>query len=88
MKVLDNMVETCMDMGDIAQRLQATKGLMPLPKTQIDLSAGILEQNPGLSLIHISEPTRQAEISYAVFCLKKKKKKKRDREVRVILVQQ
>src|SRR5665213_4331753 len=24
---------------------------------------------PGLSLIHISEPTRQAEISYAVFCL-------------------
>src|SRR5678810_1219588 len=30
-----------------------------------------------LSLIHISEPTRQAEISYAVFCLKKKKKKNR-----------
>src|SRR5665213_1249107 len=29
-----------------------------------------------LSLIHISEPTRQAEISYAVFCLKKKTKKK------------
>ena len=29
-----------------------------------------------LSLIHISEPTRQAEISYAVFCLKKKKTKK------------
>ena len=28
-----------------------------------------------LSLIHISEPTRQAEISYAVFCLKKKKKR-------------
>ena len=27
-------------------------------------------------LYHISEPTRQAEISYAVFCLKKKKKKK------------
>src|SRR5665213_2086754 len=25
----------------------------------------------GLSLIHISEPTRQAEISYAVFCLNK-----------------
>ena len=31
-----------------------------------------------LSLIHISEPTRQAEISYAVFCLKKKKKKKKE----------
>ena len=28
----------------------------------------------GLSLIHISEPTRQEAISYAVFCLKKKKK--------------
>eukprot|EP00826_Nyctotherus_ovalis_P018472 TRINITY_DN15536_c0_g1_i6.p2 TRINITY_DN15536_c0_g1~~TRINITY_DN15536_c0_g1_i6.p2 ORF type:complete len:156 (-),score=44.13 TRINITY_DN15536_c0_g1_i6:13-480(-) len=33
-----------------------------------------------LSLIHISEPTRQAEISYAVFCLKKKKKKKKHRK--------
>src|SRR5665213_4010633 len=30
-----------------------------------------------LSLIHISEPTRQAEISYAVFCLKKNNKKPR-----------
>src|SRR5665213_1288792 len=27
------------------------------------------ETAKGLSLIHISEPTRQAEISYAVFCL-------------------
>src|SRR5674476_1505125 len=33
-----------------------------------------------LSLIHISEPTRQAEISYAVFCLKKKKKKKNNKK--------
>src|SRR5660398_330819 len=31
----------------------------------------------GLSLIHISEPTRLRRISYAVFCLKKKKKKKK-----------
>src|SRR5450756_302528 len=31
----------------------------------------------GLSLIHISEPTRLGMISYAVFCLKKKKKKTR-----------
>src|SRR5680860_1601339 len=29
----------------------------------------------GLSLIHISEPTRRTPISYAVFCLKKKKNK-------------
>ena len=35
-----------------------------------------------LSLIHISEPTRQAEISYAVFCLKKKKKKKTEQKAR------
>ena len=32
-----------------------------------------LSADEKLSLIHISEPTRQAEISYAVFCLKKKK---------------
>src|SRR5665213_417685 len=31
--------------------------------------AGALDGFPYLSLIHISEPTRQAEISYAVFCL-------------------
>src|SRR5450756_781505 len=31
----------------------------------------------GLSLIHISEPTRLGMISYAVFCLKKKKKTKK-----------
>ena len=30
-----------------------------------------IHANTFLSLIHISEPTRQAEISYAVFCLKK-----------------
>ena len=30
----------------------------------------------GLSLIHISEPTRLRRISYAVFCLKKKKEHK------------
>src|SRR5665213_2920260 len=33
----------------------------------------VLAMGKYLSLIHISEPTRQAEISYAVFCLKKKK---------------
>src|SRR5665213_3724488 len=35
--------------------------------------SGVLYGIQRLSLIHISEPTRQAEISYAVFCLKKKK---------------
>ena len=46
-------------------------------KRQIEerLAAGTADE---LSLIHISEPTRQAEISYAVFCLKKKKTKRRN----------
>src|SRR5664279_6151078 len=40
------------------------------------LGNGIHEaQGWGLSLIHISEPTRRTPISYAVFCLKKKKNK-------------
>src|SRR5665213_3912396 len=34
------------------------------------LRGGLLRAVYHLSLIHISEPTRQAEISYAVFCLK------------------
>src|SRR5680860_1714410 len=32
----------------------------------------VTEETQGLSLIHISEPTRRTPISYAVFCLKKK----------------
>ena len=35
-------------------------------------AAGRWETAQGLSLIHISEPTRLGMISYAVFCLKKK----------------
>ncbi len=37
-----------------------------------------------LSLIHISEPTRQEAISYAVFCLKKKKQKIKNKDTNVI----
>src|SRR5665213_623213 len=36
-----------------------------------DRVEGFMRHFEELSLIHISEPTRQAEISYAVFCLKK-----------------
>ena len=36
----------------------------------------------GLSLIHISEPTRRTPISYAVFCLKKKKIKTKKKQTR------
>src|SRR5678809_1527799 len=39
-------------------------------KVNIGDSADVEVEAYSLSLIHISEPTRQAEISYAVFCLK------------------
>ena len=46
----------------------------PMDSTDIySMYPSILAPGEKLSLIHISEPTRQAEISYAVFCLKKKK---------------
>ena len=41
-----------------------------------DEAQKLITNAKALSLIHISEPTRQAEISYAVFCLKKKKKER------------
>src|SRR5674476_166849 len=43
------------------------------PVAQGQPAPGLHKTGISLSLIHISEPTRQAEISYAVFCLKKKK---------------
>ena len=52
-----------------------TRGHFQCFQSEIDLYSP-LDKLAGraiyLSLIHISEPTRQAEISYAVFCLKKK----------------
>src|SRR5664279_6128172 len=38
-----------------------------------DIPVPVADEPSGLSLIHISEPTRRTPISYAVFCLKKKK---------------
>ena len=52
------------------------KTRVPMPELDpVERAQTFDEVALGLSLIHISEPTRQAEISYAVFCLKKKKKK-------------
>src|SRR5665213_4002094 len=49
-------------------------GLWSLPiEANTKQAEWVLDTGMTLSLIHISEPTRQAEISYAVFCLKKKK---------------
>jgi len=55
--------------------MSAIKALHKVGKLSLSkdfMSDIVFEGVTGLSLIHISEPTRQAEISYAVFCLKKK----------------
>ena len=41
----------------------------PLLLVNVASRCGFTPQYTGLSLIHISEPTRQEAISYAVFCL-------------------
>ena len=63
----DNAVEYFVSYYDYYQ----PEAYIPSTDTYIEKDSAINEE---LSLIHISEPTRQAEISYAVFCLKKKKK--------------
>ena len=42
-------------------------------KSNLTIDEAVEYSGIGLSLIHISEPTRLGMISYAVFCLKKKK---------------
>src|SRR5665213_1309636 len=63
-----------------ATRAPALPGELPTAGVGVGVEQNLQGLRPNtvyyLSLIHISEPTRQAEISYAVFCLKKKKKKK------------
>ena len=56
-------------------RLYETYHTTPYSTVHVTERVKALQADESLSLIHISEPTRQAEISYAVFCLKKKKKK-------------
>lgn len=46
-RVKNNLADEAMDFGGIKARMEATNGLLPLPKTQIDLSNGVLTQNPG-----------------------------------------
>src|SRR5450756_1815062 len=47
------------------------------PAASLQFTSGqVVCEALGLSLIHISEPTRLGMISYAVFCLKKKKRTK------------
>ena len=62
--------------------VKTEKNVVPTNASMQEIMAAIREDvlecmrtmcNDRAVSIHISEPTRQAEISYAVFCLKKKK---------------
>src|SRR5665647_3874295 len=87
--VLDIPVDVAQEKGFYADHGLTVKQTLPAGPTDVvkfvstgkaqfglyyapDTLMGIGE---GLSLIHISEPTRRTPISYAVFCLKKKNKK-------------
>ena len=43
----DNLEQKTMDMSDIRQRVADTGGFLQIPQSQIDLSNGVLKQNPG-----------------------------------------
>src|SRR5665213_4312252 len=58
---------------EIVADIEARLAELLKAKTHADKQV-LVDEDIHLSLIHISEPTRQAEISYAVFCLKKKNK--------------
>ena len=60
------------DLAEYLQCSQVCYSHYEMGKRDIPTDVLIKLANYYLSLIHISEPTRQAEISYAVFCLKKK----------------
>src|SRR5665213_852327 len=59
-----------LDTGDGQVHVQLVIGTWSSPQSSPSRRTALTPVH--LSLIHISEPTRQAEISYAVFCLKKK----------------
>src|SRR5665213_3421327 len=61
-------VKTTISEGKMAQSLAAL--LVEAKVSRVGFEANFTTYGQVLSLIHISEPTRQAEISYAVFCLK------------------
>src|SRR5450756_2540050 len=62
--------------GGIEQTLHRISVIRNRHNDVVGLTCRVGRALYGLSLIHISEPTRLGMISYAVFCLKKKKKKK------------
>src|SRR5680860_1704102 len=74
--VIDNVPDMLADnvlvSGTKTPPIQSTRHLVKQLDKLTD-RVGIFFDDPvqGLSLIHISEPTRRTPISYAVFCLKK-----------------
>ena len=58
------------EISDVIKKTQFEN--LDIIASNVDLSGLEVETADDLSLIHISEPTRQEAISYAVFCLKKK----------------
>ena len=61
------------DIGGAADDGEADGPVVPGALSPGGGAADDIGGEEGLSLIHISEPTRLGMISYAVFCLKKKK---------------
>ena len=75
-KLVEQFGETVVEIKAIhhEKSMQTDKVLFELSDGNRVETVGLFyKEGWNLSLIHISEPTRQAEISYAVFCLKKKK---------------
>ena len=68
-KVCDRISDMVVDTY-LSAEPQSRVGCETLTTTNKVVLAGEVR---GLSLIHISEPTRRTPISYAVFCLKKKR---------------
>ena len=71
---LERNLYLTMQLLEMGCKVVVALNMMDLVRANGDvLDTELLSKELGLSLIHISEPTRLGMISYAVFCLKKKK---------------
>ena len=69
-KILDPLLKAEIDINNVCANSLDSLHYYPIQKNIYNKS-DLRHAIPGLSLIHISEPTRPLYISYAVFCLKK-----------------
>ena len=74
MLVMGYFIKQGLDTFSGKDRVVNVKGLAEMEVPANKVTWPLMYKDLGLSLIHISEPTRRRGISYAVFCLKKKKK--------------